>query len=128
MKCAVVLLFLGWAFYLRIETDSRRETFQHESVGAVPTEIFFVRMDINHARSEALETLPGIGRYLSNEIIRYRREHGFFKKPSDLLDVKGIGPKRLKQISPYLIFPCTTETPHRSVSTSLKGKKKSFCE
>lgn len=98
-------MFLGGAFYLKIEADRSRDLFQRESIGSMPVDISFVRIDVNGADAEELETLPGIGKYLANEIIQYRRKHGFFKKPSDLLGVKGIGPKRLKQIGPYLVFP-----------------------
>lgn len=117
IKCAIILLFLGGAFYLRIEADRRREFFQRE--GDSSADLFFDRIDVNHAGSAALEALPGIGKFLANEMIKYRCKHGLFKKPSDLLNVKGIGPKRLKQISPYLIF---------SSPRGNQEKKKGPCE
>jgi len=104
VKCAIVLLFLGASFYLNREADHRRERFQQEAIRSASTVLFFDPIDINHADAKALEALPGIGPFLAREIMQYRRQHGFFKKPSDLLDVKGIGPKRLKQITPHLVF------------------------
>jgi competence protein ComEA len=53
---------------------------------------------------ERLKTLPGIGPVYAGRIIKYRREHGPFKKAPDLLKIKGIGPARLKKIRPFITF------------------------
>lgn len=57
------------------------------------------------AASEDLELLPGIGPEMASRIIRYREQHGKFRKASDLLQVPGIGDRTLARISPYLSFP-----------------------
>lgn len=67
---------------------------------APPTE----KVDLNRASAETLETLPGIGPKLAKEIIDYREQGGVFRKGEDLLQVKGIGIKRLHRIEPYLTF------------------------
>ncbi|QJA06669.1 DUF4124 domain-containing protein [Thermosulfurimonas marina] len=62
-------------------------------------------LDPNRASVEELAALPGIGRGLARRIVEYRRQHGPFRSPEDLLKVKGIGPRRLERLRPYLEFP-----------------------
>lgn len=55
-------------------------------------------IDINRADASALESLPGIGPKIAQEIIRCREERGRFASVEDLLSVKGIGPAKLSAI------------------------------
>lgn len=48
-------------------------------------------VDLNTATVEQLVTLPGIGPSKAQAIITYRQEHGEFKDPSELKQVRGIG-------------------------------------
>jgi competence protein ComEA len=57
------------------------------------------QININTATAPELETLPGIGPSLAQKIVSYRETHGPFLKPDDLLNVAGIGPAKLEQIS-----------------------------
>lgn len=59
-------------------------------------------LDINHADSEALQALPGIGEVLAGRIIAYRDENGPFSSPDQLMNVEGIGEKRLEAILDYI--------------------------
>lgn len=52
------------------------------------------RVDINNASKELIETLPGIGPKLAQEIINGRP----YRTIEDLDKVKGIGPKKLEQL------------------------------
>jgi competence protein ComEA len=52
------------------------------------------RVDINNAPRETIETLPGVGPKLAQEIIAGRP----FKTIDELDRVKGIGPKKLQQL------------------------------
>mgnify|MGYP002035361279 CR=1 FL=1 len=56
------------------------------------------RMDINAASKKQLESLPGIGPVIAGRIISGRP----YRRVSDLIQVKGIGPKRLKAIEPLI--------------------------
>jgi len=47
--------------------------------------------------------LPGIGEMLARRIVESRREHGLFVDHEDLLRVKGIGPKTLQAMRPFLL-------------------------
>jgi len=60
-------------------------------------------LDINRATAEELEQLPGIGPVLAARIVEYRQMRGRFQSVDELLEVRGIGPKRLEQIRPYVV-------------------------
>ena len=62
------------------------------------------RLNINTASAAELETLPGIGPALSAAIIQQREIAGNFTKAEDLLDVPGIGEKKLEAIRELLRF------------------------
>ena len=53
---------------------------------------------INEADKQELMALPGIGEVLAQRIIRYREENGDFSAPEELLNVEGVGKKRLEDI------------------------------
>jgi competence protein ComEA len=61
-----------------------------------------VRMNLNTADAALLQRLPRIGPALAGRIIAYRQEHGPFRRVEDVVNVKGIGPKTLEQMQPYL--------------------------
>ena len=55
-------------------------------------------LNINTATAAELETLPGIGEVLAQRIVDYRTEHGPFSSADGLLEVSGIGDKKLEAI------------------------------
>jgi competence protein ComEA len=59
---------------------------------------------INTATAEELQRLPGVGPALAKSIIDYRDQHGPFKRMSDLDDVPGVGPARLKDWEGKIAF------------------------
>ena len=60
------------------------------------------KIDINNADEQTLCSLPGIGPAISRRIIEYRNKNGSFKSPQDIINVKGIGKKKLAKMLPYL--------------------------
>jgi len=61
------------------------------------------RLDINTADWPELAQLPGIGETLGRRIVQDRAERGPFLGHEDLRRVRGIGPKTLERVRPYLL-------------------------
>ena len=61
------------------------------------------QVDINTASAAELERLPEIGQGLAKRIVEYRRLHGRFATPKDLMHVRGIGPKKYQVLKEYII-------------------------
>jgi competence protein ComEA len=59
-------------------------------------------VDINTADWPELLQLPGIGPTLAHRIVDSRQTAGPFADNDDLRRVRGIGPKTMEQIRPYL--------------------------
>lgn len=60
------------------------------------------KIDLNRADINELMSLSGVGPVLANAIIEYRKTHGLFKNSTDLINVKGIGAKKLEKIAPFI--------------------------
>lgn len=73
-------------------------------------------INLNTATREQLETLPGVGSKIAQAIIEYREKHGPFKSVDELLEIKGIGPKKLEKIRPLV----TIEAPSADKSSPAK--------
>ena len=54
-------------------------------------------IDANTAGERALAHVPGLSRRLAREVVHHRTIHGPFGSVEELLDVKGIGPRRLER-------------------------------
>lgn len=80
-----------------------------------------VKIDINTADSLLLVQLPGIGPMLANAIMAYRAEHGPFKTLQDLLNVPGIGEKRISRMKEMLDLPGGENTVLENGSNKLKS-------
>lgn len=60
------------------------------------------KIDLNTATAEQLQTLNGVGPATAQAIVDYRTEHGKFGSVDELMDVAGIGEKKLEKLSPSL--------------------------
>lgn len=63
--------------------------------GATPGQPSGARVDLNTADQAALESIRGVGPATAGAILAWRDEHGRFVAVEDLLDVTGIGEKKL---------------------------------
>jgi competence protein ComEA len=61
------------------------------------------QVDVNSADWPELVQLPGIGETLAKRIVASRAASGPFRDHNDLRRVRGIGPKTLENIRPYLL-------------------------
>ena len=59
-------------------------------------------VDLNTASETQLTTLPGVGPSTAKAIVAYRMTHGKFNAPEDLLNVKGIGPKKFGALEKFV--------------------------
>lgn len=59
-------------------------------------------LDPNVAGARALAFVPGLSRRLAEEIVADREANGPYGEVSDLVRVRGIGPKRLARAAPHL--------------------------
>lgn len=59
-------------------------------------------VSINAADSSELQRLPGVGPSTAQKIIEYRGQIGRFTTVEQLMDVKGIGPKKLERMRPFV--------------------------
>ena len=60
------------------------------------------KIDINTASKAQLMDLPGIGEELASRIILYRTQNGPYESTDELLNVEGIGEKKLLDIEPRI--------------------------
>jgi competence protein ComEA len=60
------------------------------------------RINLNTATSAQLETLPGIGAGLAKRILDHRAKHGPFKRPQDVIVIRGFSAKRYRLIAAYV--------------------------
>lgn len=59
-------------------------------------------VNINTAGPEELDKLPGVGPATAQKIIEYRNQIGRFTSIEQLEEVRGIGPKKLEQMRPFV--------------------------
>jgi len=73
-----------------------------ESLGTIAGTPTPLRVDLNSATAEQLETLPGIGPVTAAAILAWRAENGAFTAVDELLEVSGIGDATLAEVEAYV--------------------------
>ena len=61
------------------------------------------RVALNRATVSELMRLPGVGAKRAAAIVEQRQRLGRFREPSELLRIKGIGPRTLERLLPQLV-------------------------
>lgn len=59
-------------------------------------------VNLNTATVTELMQLPRIGQKTAERIVAFRKEHGGFQRPEELMNVKGIGEKSFARLKPFL--------------------------
>ncbi len=80
-------------------------------------------VNINTADAKTLaNALDGVGPAYSQRIVEYRKTHGRFESPQELMNVPGIGPKTLASNRKNILLsadePVVKDTPQRSDSVT----------
>lgn len=75
-------------------------SFGLDTTGATPA--VAGKVNINQATVEQISYLPRIGTKVAARVLDYRKTHGQFARPEDLMEVKGIGEKLFLTLKPYV--------------------------
>jgi competence protein ComEA len=59
-------------------------------------------VDLNSATITELMQLPRVGARTAERILAWRRENGPFRRPEDLMAVRGIGEKAFRRLRPHI--------------------------
>jgi competence protein ComEA len=96
----VTLALVGMGVYWIVQGGPRGELIQIDR--AAPLEARY-QVDINKADWPELAELPDIGETLAQRIVESRQVQGAFRDHDDLRRVRGIGPRTLEKMKPYLL-------------------------
>lgn len=78
-----------------------------------------IPLSLNHATQQDLQTIPKLRKRIAARIVAYRNKHGAFRQLDELLHIKGIGPKTLQALRPYLtLIDPSDRTRHRKKEAS----------
>jgi competence protein ComEA len=59
-------------------------------------------VNLNTATVTELMQLPRVGQKTAERILAFRKQHGGFQRPEELMNVKGIGEKAFAKLKPFL--------------------------
>lgn len=59
-------------------------------------------VDLNTATVTELMQLPRIGARTAERIVKFRKEHGAYRRIEEVMNVQGIGEKSFVRLRPYL--------------------------
>ncbi|MEA2163278.1 MAG: competence protein ComEA [Thermoanaerobaculia bacterium] len=80
-------------------------------------------VNINSADAAQLAFLPRVGAKAAQRIVDYRKEHGNFKKTSDLMQVKGFGQKSYQRLANWLTVDGKTTLAAKVHAGRVGGKR-----
>ncbi len=95
---SVILLVLMAVYAVRLSNWGRTPV----EIEHLPSHAYEFRLDINSATWVEFGQLDGIGDVLAHRIVADREKNGPFRSIDDLRRVKGIGPKILEKLRPWL--------------------------
>jgi competence protein ComEA len=95
LSVGLVLVFVHW---LRLSEWGRRPV----EVDRLPAGEYQYVIDVNSATWVEWAQFDGIGETLAKRIVADRDSRGPFMSVNEVARVKGIGPKKLAQMRPYL--------------------------
>lgn len=101
--CIVFGIFLGRNIPNRYIQPSQHMKAVTETSGEAKTDKSDEGpLDLNAATKMQLMELPGIGEVLAQRILDYKDAHGDFSSIEDLMNVEGIGEKKIEEMRPFV--------------------------
>jgi len=73
-----------------------------KEIGGKEGFFFGNKIDLNEAEIDDLMAIPGIGFKIASEIIQLREKKGGFRSVEELVEVRGIGKKKLEKIKNFV--------------------------
>ena len=91
--------------HVNLDSNARFEVSNVNTIECIDCNplVFGERLDINRATLGHLQSLPQIGPSRAQAIVELRQERGGFTQVKELEDVRGIGPKTLIKLTPYIL-------------------------
>lgn len=96
--CAMAAVVLMIGYWLRLSGGG----LEPVEIDRLPENRYAFRLDVNSATWVEWAQLDGIGDTLAHRIVADREQRGDFRSIEDIRRVKGIGPKTLDRIRPWL--------------------------
>jgi competence protein ComEA len=96
----VGLALLGMGVYWVVQGGPRGELIEIDRAPSLTAKYL---VDINKADWPEFAELPDVGETLARRIVESRRAVGEFRDQDDLRRVRGIGPRTLEKLKPYLL-------------------------
>jgi competence protein ComEA len=108
------------------EPSSRPPSVSAPVQPALPTarQVDEHRLDLNRATVEELERLPGLGPVLAQRVVDRRTAIGSFSSVDDLLDVKGIGRKKMDRVRSFVMAKARLQPGRQAAQTAQPEKGK----
>lgn len=108
---AIALIIASWVY----RGGLRGQMIDIET--AEPVQVTF-QLDINRAEWPEWTLLPGIGETLAKRIVQNREEQGPFPSHADIRRVKGVGPRTIERMKPFLLpMPDVDDRPNQEIAT-----------
>ena len=112
----IILIFLCLSFVTGLGVNAYKKSQQKVELSVQPYKIKTTRIEvdkfieqhssinINSFKINELTRLPGVGEKLAARIVEYHKVHGPFKTKVELMQVKGIGEKKLEKIKGLIVL------------------------
>ena len=96
----------NWRPYLIVNGEAVSSTSDSTTTtsATTTTSLSELKVNLNTATVEDLMKIPGIGETTANKIVAYRKQIGRFVNLEQLLDIDGVGEKKLASWSAYLVL------------------------
>lgn len=88
-------------FYAADTTDLQPKRSEHHGKSKL-SGLAQASISLNRASANELMKLPSVGEATASLIMEYRKERGKFRTLTEIMNVKGIGPKKFERMKPYL--------------------------